>query len=58
LLPESAGVQYIVVRLASLNDRDRAILDQLKINEFIQIDQTGDIALLKRTAPAPTLEPS
>jgi hypothetical protein len=57
-LPEAAHVQYIVTRLAGLDDRFAAILARLEATEFTRIDQTGDIVLLKRTAPAHTLDPS
>ena len=57
-LPESADVEYIVVRLAVLNARDSAILGQLEAREFTRVTQSDDIVLLKRIAPASTLAPS
>ncbi|MBA3655214.1 MAG: DUF2079 domain-containing protein [Actinobacteria bacterium] len=55
LLPQSRHVDYIVIVESVLNDRDRGILRGLEESQFERIGQTGDIVLLKRSAPAPRL---
>lgn len=57
-LPESRGVDFIVVRLAALNSRDSAILEALEASQFSRVAQHSDIVLLKRTAPEPRMDSS
>jgi uncharacterized membrane protein len=57
-LPEAAKVQYIVVPITVLNDRDLAIVQRLEATEFTRVAQSGDIVLFRRVSPPRRLDDS